>query len=38
MIVNNKRYPRKRLKPELKTCMACKKKFKKAPATKNTAP
>lgn len=34
MIVNNKRYPRKRLKPELKTCMACKKKFKKSTGNK----
>ena len=29
-IVNNKRYPRKRLKPKLKTCVVCKKQFKKS--------
>lgn len=30
MIVNNKRYPRKRLKPILKTCIECGKQYKKS--------
>ena len=33
-IVNNKRYPRKRFEPELKTCMVCKNKFKKSTGNK----
>jgi signal recognition particle subunit SEC65 len=34
MVVNNKRYPRNHLKPELKTCITCGKKFKKSTGNK----
>lgn len=34
IIVNNKRYPRKRLKPTLKTCIVCKNKYKKSTGNK----
>ena len=33
-IVNNKRYTRRRLKPVLKTCVKCKKQFKKSTGNK----
>jgi len=34
MIVNNKRYPRRRLKPILKTCVKCEKQYKKSTGNK----
>jgi len=34
MIVNNKRYTRRRLKPVLKTCVKCEKQFKKSTGNK----
>jgi hypothetical protein len=34
MIVNNEKYPRKRLKPKLKTCLVCKKTYRKSSGNK----
>ena len=34
MIINNKRYPRERLKPKFKTCVVCKNKYKKSSGNK----